>query len=204
MLGVDPHASPAQIRAAYRDLARRLHPDRAASGGGDDGGRAMASLNEAYRVLSDPGRRVVYDRTLDGSMASGTGSAAGGGAGANGHDEWDGRERPAAPRHTVLAPAGPARVPWKLMGVLAVVGSGAVLVSSFFDEPPAAQRPDGLLQLGSCVSFEPNGDVREVACIGTDQDVVVEIMVPLDSACPVGTEAHRDRQGIVMVCIPDA
>lgn len=163
----------------------------------------MASINEAYRVLSDPGRRVVYDRSLDAPVVSGTGSAAGGSTDAGAADGWDGRERPAAPRHTVLSPAGPARVPWKLMGVLAVVGSGAVLVSSFFDEPPAAQQPDGLLQLGSCVAFEPNGDVREVACTGTDEDVVVEIMVPLDSACPVGTEAHRDRQGIVMVCIPN-
>ncbi len=180
-----------------------MHPDRAASGGGDDGGRAMASINEAYRVLSDPGRRVVYDRSIDGAATVGTGSAAGGATGPAGTDEWDGRERPAAPRHTVLSPDGPAKVPWKLMAVLAVVGSGAVLVSSFFDASPAAEAPDGLLRLGSCVAFEPNGDVREVACTATDEDVVVEIMVPLDSACPVGTEAHRDRQGIVMVCIPD-
>jgi hypothetical protein len=203
VLGVDRSATSAEIRAAYRDLARRLHPDRAASGGGDDGGRAMASINEAYRVLSDPGRRVVYDRSLDGAP-TGHGSAAGSAAARPADtDDWDGRERPAAPRHTVLSPAGPARVPWKLMGVLAIVGSGAVLVSSFFDDPPSVEAPDGLLQLGSCVAFEPNGDVREVACAGTAEDVVVEIMVPLDGACPAGTDAHRDRQGIVMVCIPN-
>jgi molecular chaperone DnaJ len=163
----------------------------------------MASINEAYRVLSDPARRVMYDRSLDTASAAATGSAAGAGTTSAPGDEWDGRERPAAPRHTVLSPAGPARVPWKLMLVLATVGSGAVLVSSFFDDPPSVEAPDGLLRLGSCVAFEPNGDVREVECTGTDDDVVVEIMVPLDSACPAGTEARRDRQGIVMVCIPN-
>ena len=30
----------------------------------------MVQLNEAYRVLADPGRRAVYDRSLDRSRAS--------------------------------------------------------------------------------------------------------------------------------------
>lgn len=197
VLGVGRDASAERIRTAYRDLARRFHPDRVAAGGtpGDADGRTMASVNEAYRVLSDPARRVVYDRSLDGTGTHGSARPP------EPAREWV--EPPPPPRHTVLSPAGPARVPWKLMAVLAVVGSALVIVSSMFDDPPAASPPDGLLQLGSCIVLEPNGDAREVACTGTASDVVVELMVPLDAACPVGTEPHRDRQGMVMVCIPD-
>lgn len=57
-LGVARNASPAQIRAAYRDAARRLHPDAGGSAA------AMQRLNVAWNVLRDPGRRAAYDRTL--------------------------------------------------------------------------------------------------------------------------------------------
>jgi hypothetical protein len=59
-LGVSPAASTAEIRAAYRELARRVHPDVA----GGDVGTAMAALNEAWSVLGDPARRAAYDATL--------------------------------------------------------------------------------------------------------------------------------------------
>ena len=54
-----PTASFAEIRAAYRDLARRYHPD---AQGGD--GPTMAAVNAAWEVLSDPDRRAAYDRSL--------------------------------------------------------------------------------------------------------------------------------------------
>jgi len=53
-------ASMDDVRAAYRRLAREHHPDRA---GAD--GQAMARINQAYQVLSDPGRRAQYDQRLD-------------------------------------------------------------------------------------------------------------------------------------------
>ena len=34
-------------------------------------------------------------------------------------------------------------------------------------------------------------------------DTVVDVLVPLDAPCPAGTETHRDRQGIVTVCLRD-
>ena len=58
LLGVAPTASVDEIRAAYRRLARALHPD--AHGGA--AAPAMASVNEAWRVLSDPGRRAELRR----------------------------------------------------------------------------------------------------------------------------------------------
>jgi curved DNA-binding protein CbpA len=59
-LGVDPSASQAEIRAAYRVLARRNHPDLADDGGPGD----MVAVNEAWRVLGDAERRAEYDATL--------------------------------------------------------------------------------------------------------------------------------------------
>ncbi len=61
LLGVDARCSADELRAAYRREARRLHPDL---GGVTDGGRAMARLNDAWRVLSDPAQRERYDHTL--------------------------------------------------------------------------------------------------------------------------------------------
>jgi molecular chaperone DnaJ len=59
-LGVSPAATTAEIKAAYHRLARRVHPDA----GGGQVGAEMAAANEAWRVLSDPGRRAVYDASL--------------------------------------------------------------------------------------------------------------------------------------------
>ena len=48
LLGVAPGASPAEVTAAYRRLAKRWHPDR---GSGVAGARRMAEVNAAYEVL---------------------------------------------------------------------------------------------------------------------------------------------------------
>ena len=59
VLGVREDAGAEEIRAAYLDLARRLHPDHA--GGSDE---AMQAVNAAWQVLRDPVRRQAYDRSL--------------------------------------------------------------------------------------------------------------------------------------------
>ncbi len=48
VLGLDPGASPEQVAAAYRDQAKRWHPDRAGTPGAD---ARMAEINMAYDVL---------------------------------------------------------------------------------------------------------------------------------------------------------
>ena len=57
VLHVDPAADADVIAAAYRVLARKLHPDT----GGDDAA-LMAELTRAYALLRDPARRAAYDR----------------------------------------------------------------------------------------------------------------------------------------------
>jgi hypothetical protein len=54
--------APAEvIKAAYRALSQRYHPDR---NPGPEAERVMRLLNEAYAMLGDPERRAAYDREL--------------------------------------------------------------------------------------------------------------------------------------------
>jgi molecular chaperone DnaJ len=57
VLGVAPDAGADEIKRAYRQLARRYHPDIS----GDDRGAAFLELSRAYEVLADPSRRQSYD-----------------------------------------------------------------------------------------------------------------------------------------------
>lgn len=58
-LGVDPDASPEEIRSAFRQLAREHHPD--ATGGDASSEQRYKEISEAYAVLSDPQKRRQYD-----------------------------------------------------------------------------------------------------------------------------------------------
>ncbi|KAF8672826.1 hypothetical protein HU200_049157 [Digitaria exilis] len=59
VLGVGAGASRGEIKAAYRRLAREVHPD--ASGGRDEG---FIQLHAAYATLADPDERARYDRSV--------------------------------------------------------------------------------------------------------------------------------------------
>src|SRR4051794_40267968 len=58
VLGVTADASDDEIKAAYRQRALALHPDRT---GADAAG--FRELQAAYEILSDPARRRAYDET---------------------------------------------------------------------------------------------------------------------------------------------
>src|SRR3954453_17014099 len=69
VLGVSRAASRAELRQAYLDRARLLHPDRhidAAPRARAEAERGMQEVTEAWRVLGDAGRRRRYDRELGG------------------------------------------------------------------------------------------------------------------------------------------
>jgi molecular chaperone DnaJ len=60
VLGVAADAGADEIKRAYRQLARRYHPDIS----GDDRGAAFLEVSRAYEILNDPRRRQAYDKTL--------------------------------------------------------------------------------------------------------------------------------------------
>lgn len=72
ILGVSKNASEAEIKSAYRKLARAHHPDVDKSLGASE---KFKEISEAYQVLSDLGKRKTYDRfgrsAFDLSAASG-------------------------------------------------------------------------------------------------------------------------------------
>lgn len=59
ILGVDRGAPDADIKRAFRKLARELHPDVSEA---PDAHEKFREAAEAYEVLSDPERRATYDR----------------------------------------------------------------------------------------------------------------------------------------------
>ncbi|MEX1239614.1 MAG: DnaJ domain-containing protein [Cyclobacteriaceae bacterium] len=61
ILGVQPSASESDIKKAFRKLAVRYHPDKNPSA--EAKGR-FQEINEAYDVLGDPEKRVIYDSRL--------------------------------------------------------------------------------------------------------------------------------------------
>jgi hypothetical protein len=63
VLGVDPSASVQQIRQAYRDLSKQYHPDTTKLSATIATGK-FQELNEAYATLSNPERRLIYDRKI--------------------------------------------------------------------------------------------------------------------------------------------
>jgi curved DNA-binding protein len=58
-LGVEPGAGEAEIKAAYRRLARKYHPDVSKEKGAEE---RFKSVNEAYEVLRDKDKRAQYDQ----------------------------------------------------------------------------------------------------------------------------------------------
>lgn len=88
VLQVCPTAHPTIIRYAYRFLAGMYHPDNAESGNNE----MFRIVSDAFRTLSDPGKRAAYDAQHGVKASQGPlpgsqpfGGQAGGGLGANLH-----------------------------------------------------------------------------------------------------------------------
>ncbi|XP_077239704.1 chaperone protein dnaJ 20, chloroplastic-like [Tasmannia lanceolata] len=64
LLSVSENADPAQIKAAFKKLARKWHPDTCRSENKDLSTQQFIQAREAYRVLSDPLLRKDYDYRL--------------------------------------------------------------------------------------------------------------------------------------------
>ncbi len=58
VIGVSNSATPEEIKNKFRELAKKIHPDKTKVNSEEE----MAELNKAYEVLSDKERRASYDR----------------------------------------------------------------------------------------------------------------------------------------------
>ena len=72
-LKVSPKASTAEIKSAYRRLARKLHPD--VNNGSEETALKFAQIAEAYEVLGNSRERAKYDKKLVHASVSSNGSA---------------------------------------------------------------------------------------------------------------------------------
>ncbi|MBP3985179.1 DnaJ domain-containing protein [Pseudoxanthomonas helianthi] len=59
ILGIEPSAGEAEIKTAYRRLARKYHPDVSKEAGAEE---KFKAVNEAYEALRDPQKRAAYDQ----------------------------------------------------------------------------------------------------------------------------------------------
>ena len=71
VLGVSRGASPDEIKAAFRSLAKKHHPDANPTDKGAE--ERFKEINEAYEVLSDPQKRAAYDRFGHDAFGAGAG-----------------------------------------------------------------------------------------------------------------------------------
>ncbi|MFN5603947.1 MAG: J domain-containing protein [Actinomycetes bacterium] len=192
-LGVAPDATAEQIRAAYREAARRHHPDARAARGSAGSDDEMAAVNEAWRVLSDPVARARYDADLGGGTDPARRDATSGST--HGVPTVQPRRDPFARYQN------PPRFPWRFILILIGVATVAILGIGALTDPAEPTPSHHVIRVGSCVSIDAGRlEVDEADC-GGPYDGVVEQVVPFDATCPYDLMGYRDRQGMGVACV---
>ena len=85
-LGVDRGADAKTIKTAYRQKARKFHPDVNKEPGAED---TFKKISNAYEVLSDDQKRRIYDQFGEAGLKGGMGGGPGGAGGFEYGDPFD-------------------------------------------------------------------------------------------------------------------
>ena len=75
VLGVSKNATDAELKKAYRVLAKKYHPDT--NPGDKEAEAKFKEASEAYAVLSDPQKKAQYDQYGHAAFEGGAGGAGG-------------------------------------------------------------------------------------------------------------------------------
>jgi molecular chaperone DnaJ len=157
----------------------------------------MSEINNAWRVLSDPGRRAMYDAELRGVIVTPRQPRP--------TNKLQEEIYPVEPRSYHGAEGGPPPFPWKLIGgaVIAAMVVGFVISGVANRNANAPRRINPVIQAGNCVRLLNNGDAQKVSC-DEPYDAVVERLIGFDLECPLGTKGYRDPQGMGTACVVPA
>jgi len=178
VLGVSAEASIDEIRRAYRELMRAIHPD--INQNSANGSQRMTEINLAWKTLSSPQSRRAYDASVFVSKYS----------------TVSGGEHSAEP-FTVYSPA---RFPWRGLVIACVIGAVLVLIGHALTTPSVPRPIDQLLSSGSCVNIDSSLSAVEISC-SQPHDAVVERLIAIDRSCPLEMGQFQDRQGMGTVCV---
>lgn len=131
VLEVSPKASGEVIRAAYKSLMQRHHPDKAPDPGAS--GERAARIAQAYDVLSDPDKRLAYDRDVLRAARAGS---------APGSAEHPGALRPVGrPQRPKTPPDAHTWYAWLLIVCITAAGGMILVLSKKTAAPAPAARP---------------------------------------------------------------
>jgi hypothetical protein len=197
VLGVAMEATAEDIRRAYLEMARALHPDRALSGTLSEaqrGSRRMQDVNEAWRVLRDPTSRAAYDRALTGRRLPRPQMPFPKARRPIEDDDLDVPFTSPVARPGDLGVSIARVLPWLVL----VFVLGAIFVfTAFARKDPGPSSPQDLV--GRCISSGSASMVAPVPCQGPNDGEVVSV-VDRASLCPEGASG-RALEGDVWICV---
>jgi len=197
-LGVTPTASAAELRRAYLERARTLHPDRNIDAGPAARAaaeRKMQELTAAWQVLGDERRRRGYDREHDIGVSVSS------------------RERNDELRQFVFREDGtieeemePLNGAARLIRAIPWIALFAVLVIIFIFSAyaltggPKGGGLGGGNKTGQCVVVGGDGSAADASCDDSGARVIIGLVGP-SSPCPAGTERFQPTSGSAVYCL---
>ncbi len=209
-LGVVRSASTDEVRIAYRELARRLHPDRQGEATRAEralADRRMREINEAWHTLGDPVRRRRYDETLQTSRRPSVRPS-------------DDRTRSSVPVPTagddedlidVMGDIGPLQaqvvrgLPWVVLLIVfaAIFVFTAYATAGKSSRSPATSHAPVTVAAGSCLTVRsgPTPPATEVVPCSGAHDVKLVTRVDERTACPSGTDRMRLSTDGLLDCV---